>query len=95
MPPMNSNCWAQQRADVASLPSMCETLQRWQILKTAASETIVAHGGTISHQHGVGTDHAPYLASEKGQVGISLLEAVQQRLDPHKLLNPGKLLGGD
>lgn len=72
-----------------------ETLQRWQMLKTAASETIVAHGGTISHQHGVGTDHAPYLAAEKGQVGISLLEAVQQRLDPHNLLNPGKLLGGD
>ena len=32
-----------------------ETLERWRRLKTAASEVIVAHGGTISHQHGVGT----------------------------------------
>jgi alkyldihydroxyacetonephosphate synthase len=70
-----------------------ETLHRWQKLKAAASETIVAHGGTISHQHGVGTDHAPYLAVEKGEVGMSMLEAVRRRLDPQGLLNPGKLLG--
>ncbi|HEY46437.1 MAG TPA: FAD-binding oxidoreductase [Anaerolineae bacterium] len=69
-----------------------ETLHRWQKLKSAASEIIVAHGGTISHQHGVGTDHAPYLAVEKGEVGMSMLEAVQQKLDPQGLLNPGKLL---
>lgn len=69
-----------------------ETLHRWQILKGAASEIIVAHGGTISHQHGVGTDHAPYLAAEKGEVGMSILKAVQQKLDPQGLLNPGKLL---
>ena len=43
-----------------------ETLDRWTRLKTLASETIVAHGGTISHQHGVGRVHAPYLAAEKG-----------------------------
>ena len=70
-----------------------ETLHRWQQLKSAASEVIIAHGGTISHQHGVGTDHAPYLAVEKGEVGMSMLEAVQRKLDPQGLLNPGKLLG--
>ncbi len=69
-----------------------ETLHRWQKLKNATSEAIVAHGGTISHQHGVGTDHAPYLAVEKGKVGMSMLEAVQRKLDPQGLLNPGKLL---
>jgi len=72
-----------------------ETLSRWQMLKTVASETIVAHGGTISHQHGIGTDHAPYLMAEKGQVGMSLLEAIQHGLDPQNLLNPGKLLGSN
>jgi alkyldihydroxyacetonephosphate synthase len=40
----------------------------------------------------VGTDHAPYLAVEKGEVGMSMLEAVQRKLDPQGLLNPGKLL---
>jgi alkyldihydroxyacetonephosphate synthase len=69
-----------------------ETLHRWQKLKSSASEIIIAHGGTISHQHGVGTDHAPYLATEKGEVGMSMLEAVQRKLDPQGTLNPGKLL---
>ena len=69
-----------------------ETLERWRNLKTAASKVIVAHGGTISHQHGVGLDHAPYLAAEKGEVGLALLKSMQQALDPDGLLNLGKLL---
>jgi alkyldihydroxyacetonephosphate synthase len=69
-----------------------ETLRRWQALKGAASRVIVAHGGTISHQHGVGLDHAPYLAAEKGELGMQLLEAVRRTFDPQDVLNPGKLL---
>ncbi len=69
-----------------------ETLQRWQHLKATASQVIVANGGTISHQHGVGLDHAPYLTSEKGQSGMALLTACIHSLDPQGLFNPGKLL---
>jgi alkyldihydroxyacetonephosphate synthase len=69
-----------------------ETLQRWQMMKTAASWAIVAHKGTISHQHGVGVDHAPYLAAEKGRLGIDWLAALCESADPEGLLNPGKLL---
>lgn len=69
-----------------------ETLHRWQTLKDAASRTLGQHGGTISHQHGVGTDHAPYLLTEKGPLGLELLENVRKTLDPAGLLNPGKLL---
>jgi alkyldihydroxyacetonephosphate synthase len=69
-----------------------ETLSRWATLKGAASRAIVAHGGTISHQHGVGADHISYLPAEKGKIGMSLLGCVQRALDPEGLLNPGKLL---
>ncbi|MCI0397732.1 MAG: FAD-binding oxidoreductase [Chloroflexi bacterium] len=69
-----------------------ETLQRWQVLKAVASQAIVAHQGTISHQHGVGLDHAPYLAAEKGEVGMRWLAAVAQAADPHGLMNPEKLV---
>ena len=48
-----------------------ETIGRWATLKAAASEAILAHGATISHHHGVGTDHAPYLAAEKGRLGMA------------------------
>ena len=72
-----------------------ELLERWQAMKAAASLAILEHGGTISHQHGVGVDHAPYLSVEKGAVGIRTLEAACQALDPDGLMNPGKLLPED
>ena len=69
-----------------------ETLRRWQVLKSGASQIIVQRQGTISHQHGVGYDHAGYLGSEKGALGMDMLKAVSHLLDPQGLLNPGKLL---
>ena len=69
-----------------------ETLRRWQVLKGAASRVILAHGGTISHQHGVGLDHAAYLATEKGPLGMQTLESVIRLFDPDGMMNPGKLL---
>ena len=68
------------------------SLARWRTLKTAASEAIVAGGGTISHQHGVGTDHAPWLAAEKGELGVRVLYETFRALDPAGLMNPGKLV---
>ncbi len=69
-----------------------QTLARWRILKAAASQAVVASGGTISHQHGVGRDHAPYLPAEKGVQGIQGLQAVFRHFDPDQQLNPGILV---
>ncbi|MFH1349903.1 MAG: FAD-binding oxidoreductase [Pseudomonadota bacterium] len=69
-----------------------ETYSRWQRLKTAVSEAIVANQGTISHQHGVGTDHAPYLVAEKGELGMETIKNVCHQLDPYGIMNPGKLV---
>jgi alkyldihydroxyacetonephosphate synthase len=69
-----------------------ETLQRWTQIKTGASRVIVEHGGTISHQHGVGIDHAPYLAAEKGEQGIKLIREMCASFDPDGIMNPGKLV---
>jgi alkyldihydroxyacetonephosphate synthase len=66
-------------------------LERWRRLKAAASQAIVAGGGTISHQHGVGSDHAGYLETEKGPLGMALLRAGARELDPEGTMNPGKL----
>lgn len=69
-----------------------ETLSRWEKLKTAASEAIVACEGTISHQHGVGLDHKSYLEPEKGSLGMALIKDAVRRTDPRGVMNPGKLL---
>jgi alkyldihydroxyacetonephosphate synthase len=68
------------------------TLAQWHAMKDAASCVIVAAGGTISHQHGVGVDHRPYLEAEKSAIGLQMIEAVRNQLDPNRLLNPGKLV---
>ena len=52
----------------------------------------MANGGTISHQHGVGTDHVPWLAAEKGELGIAAMGALLRQFDPQGMMNPGKLL---
>jgi alkyldihydroxyacetonephosphate synthase len=68
------------------------TLSRWQSMKAAVCEAVVAHGGTISHQHGVGTDHATYLPAEKGKLGVDALKAALRVFDPEGIMNPGKLV---
>jgi|SRR5690554_1012531 len=69
-----------------------ETLARWQNMKKAASDAVVAMGGTISHQHGVGRDHAPWLQHEKTTEGIAALNALALHFDPQQQMNPGCLL---
>jgi alkyldihydroxyacetonephosphate synthase len=67
-------------------------LDQWRAAKTAASEAIVAAGGTITHHHAVGRDHRPWMRAEVGDLGLGLIRAVKQRLDPAGIMNPGKLL---
>jgi alkyldihydroxyacetonephosphate synthase len=69
-----------------------EELEQWRAAKSAACEAIVASEGTITHHHAVGRDHAPYMRSEVGEVGLEALRAVKERLDPAGIMNPGKLL---
>jgi alkyldihydroxyacetonephosphate synthase len=66
--------------------------EQWREVKRAACEAIVAHGGTITHHHAVGRDHAPYMEAEVGGVGLDVLRAAKERLDPAGIMNPGKLL---
>ncbi|VFT29968.1 putative oxidase [Pseudomonas aeruginosa] len=72
--------------------SYAATLERWKRLKHAASQAIVDNRGTISHQHGVGKDHAPYLPREKGELGVAALRAMAGHFDPAGRLNRGTLL---
>jgi alkyldihydroxyacetonephosphate synthase len=71
-----------------------EEIEQWQTVKRAACEAIVATGGTITHHHAVGRDHAPYMKAEVGEAGVEVLRAVKERLDPAEIMNPGKLIPG-
>jgi alkyldihydroxyacetonephosphate synthase len=66
--------------------------ERWKKLKSAVAATIASHGGTVSHQHGVGRDHATHLPTEKDKLGMAAIAELCALFDPKKIMNPGKLL---
>jgi alkyldihydroxyacetonephosphate synthase len=67
-------------------------LARWAAVKRAATAAIHAGGGTLSHHHGVGSWHAPWLAAEIGEGGVRTLSAAAAALDPAGVMNPRALL---
>jgi alkyldihydroxyacetonephosphate synthase len=67
-------------------------IEQWQEVKRAACEAISTGGGTITHHHAVGHDHAPWMEREIGSRGLDLLRAAKAELDPAGVMNPGKLL---
>jgi alkyldihydroxyacetonephosphate synthase len=69
-----------------------DPLSQWRAAKTAASEAILATGGSITHHHGVGRDHVEFYEREVGELGMRALRAVKAQLDPVGILNPGILI---
>jgi alkyldihydroxyacetonephosphate synthase len=69
-----------------------DPVAQWLAAKAAASDAMVHHGASITHHHAVGQDHKPWLAEEIGPVGVMILRAVKDRLDPTGVLNPGVLI---
>lgn len=67
-------------------------VEQWQAIKNDVTDAIVKAGGTVSHHHGVGMDHAPWMEGEQGALGCDALRAIKHRLDPDGIMNPGKLL---
>jgi alkyldihydroxyacetonephosphate synthase len=64
----------------------------WDEIKAAASEAILAGGGTITHHHAVGRDHRPWYDRERPDLFASALAAAKGALDPRGIMNPGVLL---
>ena len=69
-----------------------EALSRWAHLKRRATEALLKAGGTLTHHHGVGRWHAPWLDQEIGSTGHRLLAAAARAVDPEGILNPQVLL---
>jgi alkyldihydroxyacetonephosphate synthase len=69
-----------------------EELQQWAELKQAASEAIIAAGGTITHHHAVGRDHRPWYDRQRPDPFAEALRAAKAAVDPAGILNPGVLI---
>ena len=69
-----------------------DPIAQWRAAKRAAGDAMLAAGATITHHHGVGRDHAPWLEGEIGALGVAALRAVKRTLDPAGIMNPGVLI---
>jgi alkyldihydroxyacetonephosphate synthase len=58
----------------------------WEV----AMRISIEHGASISHHHGIGLARQAYLRQELGS-SFEVLEQIKDALDPHGILNPGKL----
>ena len=61
-------------------------------MKRAASDAILAAGGTITHHHAVGRDHRPWYDRQRPAPFAAALAGAKAAVDPGGLLNPGVLL---
>ncbi len=67
-------------------------LAMWDEIKAAASEAILAHGGTITHHHAVGRDHMPWYERQRPELFGAALAAAKSVLDPAGICNPGVIV---
>lgn len=71
-----------------------DEVTQWEGIKRAVTEAFIDAGGALSHHHGIGADHAPYLHRVIGEDGLVVLRALKRELDPEGIMNPGKLVAG-
>jgi alkyldihydroxyacetonephosphate synthase len=67
-------------------------LEQWAELKRVASDTLLAHGATITHHHAVGRLHKPWYEQQRPEPFAAALRATKASLDPNGVLNPGVLI---
>ncbi|MGZ8764051.1 MAG: FAD-linked oxidase C-terminal domain-containing protein, partial [Acidimicrobiia bacterium] len=56
-------------------------------------EAGMALGGTISGEHGLGTEKQRYFLELEDPVKVDLMRRIKTAFDPHGILNPGKIFG--
>jgi FAD/FMN-containing dehydrogenase len=73
-----------------------EFLRTWEPqVNRIVFDSVMAHGGSISAEHGVGSLKVEHLTHYKSAVALHTMRAIKQALDPLNLMNPGRVLRPD
>jgi FAD/FMN-containing dehydrogenase len=67
-------------------------LALWPPLAAAVNEVVLACGGSISAEHGIGVMKREALRGARSAVELELMRAIKRAFDPKGILNPGKVL---
>ncbi|TRY18121.1 FAD-binding oxidoreductase [Tessaracoccus rhinocerotis] len=69
-----------------------DCLDTYDVVKRAIQQTFVDHHGTVSHHHGVGEEHSPWMAEDISEAGVFIQRKLFEGIDPGSNLNPGKII---
>ncbi len=72
-------------------PDDADEMARTEQCLNQLMEKVLALGGTLSGEHGIGTEKRRFVAQEINPPTLALMRRIKQQFDPHALLNPGKL----
>jgi alkyldihydroxyacetonephosphate synthase len=69
-----------------------DPLGQYERVKNAIQQAFVDSGGTLSHHHAVGTEHAAWLEQDISAPGIHMIDGLLSSMDPGRNFNPGKII---
>jgi alkyldihydroxyacetonephosphate synthase len=70
-----------------------DPIGQYEVVKSSIQQAFQDAGGTLSHHHGVGVEHAPWMEQDISAGGVALMQGLFDSADPAGLFNPGKVLG--
>jgi alkyldihydroxyacetonephosphate synthase len=73
-------------------PSDPDGLAQYDVVKSAIQQAFIDSGATLSHHHGVGTEHSRWLEEDISAPGVAMLQALFSGVDPGANMNPGKIV---
>jgi alkyldihydroxyacetonephosphate synthase len=69
-----------------------DPIGEYNTVKRAIQQAFVDNDATISHHHGVGLEHSPWLAEDISAEGVKVMTGLLTSADPGENFNPGKIL---
>jgi len=67
-------------------------METYDAVKQAIQQTFIEHGGGVSHHHGVGEEHSPWMERDISPAGVFIQRKLFEGVDPKGLFNPGKII---
>ncbi|HXR44612.1 MAG TPA: FAD-binding oxidoreductase [Pseudolysinimonas sp.] len=69
-----------------------DPIGEYDVVKRAIQQAFVDNGGSISHHHGVGVEHSPWLAQDISEQGVAVMAGLFDAVDPGGNFNPDKII---
>ena len=73
-------------------PNSADERARAEDLNQALVARAIRLGGTCTGEHGIGLHKMDFLVNEAGLGAVQMMRTIKHALDPHNLMNPGKIL---